>query len=99
MAIDNEPCGRVMRNEQAAPCRSQGEFTSSGLQRDADWFCTKLQETDYVADLHEAQWDALSKAQEDSWSSRESCTCNSSSCKHWEHVSHAGMGDSQCSLS
>lgn len=99
VAIDKEPYGGVMRTERAARCRRRGEFTSSGLQRDAGWFCTKMQETDYVADLHVAQWDALGEAQEDAWSSRESCTCNSPSCKHWKHVNHEGMGDSQCSLS
>ena len=99
VAVDNEPYGGVMGNEQAAHCGSRGQFTSSGLQRDADCLCTKMQETDYVADLHVAQWDALSEAQEDAGSSREPCTCNSFSCKHWEHVSHAGMGVSQGSLS
>lgn len=62
VAVDNEPYGGIRRNEQAAHCRGWGQFTSSGSQRDADWFCTKMQGTDYVANLHEAQWDALSEA-------------------------------------
>lgn len=101
VATDKEPYGGVMRTERAPHCRRRRgrAFTSSGLQRDAGWFCTKMQETHYVTDLHAAQRDALSKAQGDAWSSREPCTCNSSPCKHWEHINHAGMGDSQCSVS
>lgn len=60
MATDNESYGEVIKNEQVTCCRRWGQFAASGLQRNANWLCTKMPETDYVADLHAAQWDALS---------------------------------------
>ena len=49
----------VIRDEYAAHCKSGGWLIALDLQKNVNWYCTKMQETDYMADVHTAQWNVM----------------------------------------